>query len=115
METADGRRVEEPDPRTHGQRMHDALEAVCDRLLRSDGLSDSGGTPATVIVTIDLQDLLDKTGYAVTGDGTLIPTSKALAAGRPGRDLLGRGHRQRGAAAARADAADRYGRARPPP
>ena len=69
----------EPDQRHHGQRMHDALETVCDRLLRSDSLSDSGGTPATVIVTIDLQDLLAKTGYAVTGDGTLIPTRSALA------------------------------------
>ena len=77
-ETADGRRVEEPDPRTDGQRRHGAREAVCDRLLRSDDLSDAGGTPATVIVTVDLQDLRDKTGYAVTGDGTLIPTSKAL-------------------------------------
>ena len=45
----------------------------------SGSIPDAGGTPATVIVTIDLQDLLDKTGYAVTGDGTLIPTNKALA------------------------------------
>lgn len=78
-ETADGRRVEEPDPRHHGQRMHDALEEVCDRLLRSDQLPDAGGTPATVVVTIDLEDLLNRTGYAVTGDGTLIRTDKALA------------------------------------
>ena len=35
-ETVDGQRVEEPDTRTYGQRMHDALEDVCDRLLRSD-------------------------------------------------------------------------------
>ena len=78
--TEDGRRVEEPDPRSHGQRMHDALEAGCDRLLRSDSaVPDVGGTPATVIVTLDLQDLLGKTGYAETSNGTLIPTSKALA------------------------------------
>ena len=51
---------------------------MCDRLLRSDDLSDAGGTPATVILTIDVEDLLQRTGYAVTGDGTLIPTSKAL-------------------------------------
>jgi hypothetical protein len=42
------------DERSHGQRMHDALEEVCDRMLRSDTLPDSGGTPATVIITIDL-------------------------------------------------------------
>jgi hypothetical protein len=78
-ETADGTRLEEPDPRTYGQRMHDALEQVCDRLLRADtAVPDSGGTPATVILTLDLDDLLDKTGYAVTGDGTLISTGQAL-------------------------------------
>ena len=77
-ETADGIPVEEPDTRTYGQRMHDALEAVCDRMLRSACVPDAGGTPATVIITFDLQDLLDKTGYAVGSDGTLIPTEKAL-------------------------------------
>ena len=41
----DGREVSEPDPRHHGQRMHDALEEVCDRLLRSGTLPDTGGTP----------------------------------------------------------------------
>jgi hypothetical protein len=77
--TEDGRRVEEPDARTYGQRMHDALEQVCDRLLRSNAaVPDAGGTPATVIITFDLQDLLAKTGYAVTSDGTLVPTEKAL-------------------------------------
>ena len=69
----DGQPIEETDPRHHGQRMHDALEDVCDRLLRSENpVPDSGGTPATVIVTIDVDDLLAKTGYAVTSDGTLI-------------------------------------------
>ena len=39
----------------YGQRMHDALNDMCDRLLRSNNaVPDSGGTPATVIVTIDL-------------------------------------------------------------
>ena len=39
--------------------MHDALNDMCDRLLRSNNaVPDSGGTPATVIVTIDLDDLL---------------------------------------------------------
>ncbi len=57
--TDEGKLVEAPDPRHHGQRMHDALNDVCDRLLRSNNaVPDSGGTPATVIVTIDLDDLL---------------------------------------------------------
>lgn len=52
---------------------------MCDRLLRADdAVPDSGGTPATVIITFDLQDLMDKTRYAVAEDGTLIPTEKAL-------------------------------------
>jgi hypothetical protein len=79
VETADGRRVEEADARSYGQRMHDALEQVCDRLLRSDNaVPDSGGTPATVILTLNADDLPGKAGYAVASDGTLIPTEKAL-------------------------------------
>jgi hypothetical protein len=66
------------DPRHHGQRMHDALEEVCDRLLRSAEHPGTGGTPATVIVTIDWDDLLRRTGYGMTGDGTLIPTAEVL-------------------------------------
>ena len=59
--------------------MHDALEDVCDRLLRTDtAVPDAGGTPATVVITLDLADLPDKTGYAVASDGTLISTEKAL-------------------------------------
>ena len=56
--------------------MHDALEDVCDRFLRSDRLPDSGGTPATVIITIDIEDLLAGTGYGITSDGTLIWTQQ---------------------------------------
>ena len=66
-----------PDTRHHGQRMHDALEDVCDRLLRTDdSLPDAGGTPATVIITFRIEDLLATTGYAVASDGTLIRTEK---------------------------------------
>ena len=48
------RSIFDEDQRSHGQRMHDALEEACDRMLRSDTLPDTGGTPATVIVTITL-------------------------------------------------------------
>ncbi len=61
--------------------MHDALAEVCDRLLRSsNAVPDSGGTPATVIINLDLADVLAKTGWAVASDGTLIKTETALAA-----------------------------------
>lgn len=70
--------IETPDERTHGQRMHDALEDLCDRLLRAGGVRDSGGVPATVIVTIDADDLLARTGYGTTSDGTLLSTREVL-------------------------------------
>jgi hypothetical protein len=66
------------DQRSHGQRMHDALEEMCDRLLRSGGLPASGGTPATVIVTVTAEDLVDQVGYGVTSDGTLLPAERVL-------------------------------------
>ena len=68
----------QPDTRTFGQRRHDALDDVCDRLLRSDTLPDSGGTPATVIVTLSLEDLINRTGHGRTTDGTLLPTADVL-------------------------------------
>lgn len=66
------------DTRTHGQRMHDALEEVCDRLLRGGNLPGTGGIPTTVIITMDLDDLLDRTGFGRTSGGTLIPTQTVL-------------------------------------
>ena len=76
MKGPDGRLIETPDERHYGQRMHDALEDVCDRLLRSDTIPESGGTPATVIITIDIEDLLNGIGYGITSDGTLISTDQ---------------------------------------
>jgi len=66
------------DTRHHGQRLHDALEDLCDRLLRAGDTVPSGGVPATVIVTIDLDDLLNRCGYGRSSDGTLIPTATVL-------------------------------------
>ncbi len=71
---ADGR----ADPRAAGQRQHDALEAVARRLLRSDTLPTSGGTPATVLLTMTMTDLQSRTGYATTGHGGLIDLPTAL-------------------------------------
>ena len=76
----DGQLIEQPDARHHGQRMHDALEDLCDRLLRAESsVPDSGGTPATVIITIDIDHLLANTGYGVASDGTLIRTETVRA------------------------------------
>ena len=75
---SDGRTVVEADPRHHGQRMHDALEDACDRLLRSGTLPDSGGTPASVIVTIGLDDLRARTGSGVTSDGARLSAEEVI-------------------------------------
>jgi hypothetical protein len=46
-----------PDPRTAGQRTHDAIGELCGRLLRSGTLPASGGTPTTVLLTMTLDQL----------------------------------------------------------
>ena len=61
----------EVDSRTYGQRSHDALEDLCDRQLRAGDIPDAGGIPATVIVTIDADDLTKRVGHGRTADGTL--------------------------------------------
>jgi Domain of unknown function (DUF222)/HNH endonuclease len=74
-----GCRVEEIDVRTYGQRLHDALEDVCDRTLRAGGMPDAGGVPATVIVTIDEESLRRRTGAGTTSDGTRLSVHAVLA------------------------------------
>ncbi len=59
-----------PDPRTRGQRLHDALEDLLDRLLRSDSPPDTGGTPTTVIILVDVDDLHARSGTGHYSDGT---------------------------------------------
>jgi hypothetical protein len=70
--------IEVLDERTYGQRLHDALEDLCDRLLRTGDQPASAGTPATVIVTIDAESLLARTGHGVASTGTLIPVARLL-------------------------------------
>lgn len=78
FEGTHGRPVQEVDGRTFGQRSHDALEEVCDRVLRAGSVAGTGGAPATVIVTLTLEDLLDRLGYGSTSDGALIPVPEVL-------------------------------------
>ena len=67
-----------PDTRTPGQRLHDALEDVCDRLLRSGTLPDSGGVPATVCVTMTLKELETRTGRVSTSHGGDLSVAELL-------------------------------------
>lgn len=66
------------DRRTFGQRSHDGLEEICDRLLRAGDVVGTGGTAATVIITMTLKDLLDRLGHGTTSDGTLIPARDVI-------------------------------------
>lgn len=66
------------DDRTRGQRMHDALEELSDRILRAGSVPDSGGTPASVIVTIDLDNLIRRSGHGTTADGTSMSVDDLL-------------------------------------
>ena len=66
------------DPRDPGQRLHDALEDATRRILASGELPHSGGTPATVIVTIDLEKLLAGIGHGQTTDVTLLTVDEIL-------------------------------------
>jgi hypothetical protein len=67
-----------PDPRSPGQRLHDALADAAGRLLASDGLPPSGGTPATVLLTMTLDQLESRTGLVTTAHGGTISVATAL-------------------------------------
>jgi hypothetical protein len=67
------------DGRTPAQRRHDALLDAGRRLLRSGELPACGGIPATVIVTMTLDELEARSGFATTSHGGLLSVPDALA------------------------------------
>ena len=67
-----------PDPRSPGQRLHDALTDAAARLLSSDELPPSGGTPATVLLTMTLDQLESRTGLVTTAHGGTLSVTEAL-------------------------------------
>ncbi len=70
IQDPDGTVTSIADPRPSVQRLHDALEEACAELLKSADQPSVGGIPASVIVTITLEDLLAKAGIAETADGS---------------------------------------------
>ena len=52
-----------PDPRSQGQRYHDALTEVCDHAMTAGGLPESGGTPTQVRLTLPVENLLGLAGH----------------------------------------------------
>ena len=78
IEDEDGTVVDIPDQRPQVQRLHDALDEACARLLKAADQPSVGGVPASVIVTIGIDDLLAKTGLAETADGTQLTSDQLL-------------------------------------
>lgn len=66
------------DLRTPGQRRHDAPEGALDRLLTSGNLPDTGGMPATVLITMTAGQYEARRGLARTGHGQLLSIDSAL-------------------------------------
>ena len=74
----DATRQVEADLRTHGQRRHDALEAMVDRLLRGGDLPESGGIPTTLLIVMSYADYLAGQGVAHYADGSPLSVPNAL-------------------------------------
>ena len=78
LEGEDGASTAIPDERPHGQRLHDGLDEACGRLLKMKDQPSVGGTPASVIVTVQLEELLTKAGLAETSDGSMLTADQLL-------------------------------------
>ena len=66
------------DTRSAAQRNHDALEAMCDWILRHQGLGRPTRIPSQLVITIDEQDLARRAGVALTATGTMVPTAELI-------------------------------------
>ena len=69
------------DTRSAAQRHHDALLAAARALLASGGLGQHNGLPASIIVTVTLDDLEKGAGRGLTGGGTMLPMSDVIRLG----------------------------------
>src|SRR5882757_10830623 len=70
--------VDGPDVRSPGERMHDALSDAAHRLLASNDLPPSGGVPATVLLTMTLDQLETRSGHVTTAHGGTVTVTEAL-------------------------------------
>jgi len=66
------------DPRSAGERMHDALADAAASLLASGSLPAAGGSPATVLLTMTLDQLETRTGLVTTAHGGAVSVADAL-------------------------------------
>ena len=70
--------VADRDARSHPQRQHDGLAAVCRHFLGDPQLGQHRGLPVTVIATATLDQLQTGAGHSVTASGTLLPMSDLI-------------------------------------
>jgi hypothetical protein len=66
------------DERSAGQRLHDAFRAVLKLALRSGHLPQSGGVPATVLISMTADQFESRTGLATTSFGQPLSINQAL-------------------------------------
>lgn len=67
-----------PDPRSHPQRLHDALHDLAGVVVRRNELPESGA-PAQVIITMTADQLASRQGLAETSFGQQLSVTEALA------------------------------------
>ena len=67
-----------PDSRTPGQRMHDAFEEAGRLLLSTGRLPDHAGVATTLMISVRLSDLQQRTGQAVTHHGGRLSIAETL-------------------------------------
>lgn len=67
-----------PDTRSPGQRRHDALASVCRHALAAGTVGAARGAPATVVVTVGLDDLERRAGRTTTATGGSLTVPEAL-------------------------------------
>ena len=66
------------DPRSAGQRRHDALREALKINLRARALPSIAGVTATIVLTMSAEDFERRQGLARTGHGALIPLPEAM-------------------------------------
>ena len=72
-----GRKRVLEDQRSVGQRTHDGFDTLLDALLRGQDVPASGGTPATVLITISWEEFCREFGIGTYADGTPVSARTA--------------------------------------
>ena len=71
-----------PDPRSAGQRRHDALLELVKTATRTGQLPNAGGMSATIVLSMDAEAYATGIGTATTSHGYAVPRRRRQALGR---------------------------------